>query len=266
MFAKLLRYEWRASRGLVGLLCAIIGVSSLLSGGIARYMTWSVVTGNRFMVSVYSSVLSVAVLAIAGCCVGAMYLLVYRFYTGRFTDQGYLMMTLPVTAHQHMLSCLTNTVIGVLVVAVTAVVCVTAGVSIFLSSFEQDAVADMLYIFEDVAKNLEAYFDTNGILVSLVVGGLIAIFLTDILSLMLALTVGAHAAKHPVLKGAVLYIGLDVVVNEINSFISPWANRQFSGFSVGEVNVLTTLLLYTVTAVVCYYATHQILENKLNLA
>ena len=136
MFVKLLKQEWRANRGLIGLLCAVIGISGLLTGGILRYMTWSTATGNDFMVIVYTIILTAAVLAIFGCCVGAMYLLVYRFYQSRFTDQGYLLLTLPVTTHQQLLGSITNTLMGMVLVGMTALVSAAVGMGIFLISFE----------------------------------------------------------------------------------------------------------------------------------
>ena len=69
MFGKLLKHEWRAVRSQVGMLCLVIFVAGLLSGGILRYMVWSTVTGNSVMVTVYMIVLTAAVLVIFGGCI-----------------------------------------------------------------------------------------------------------------------------------------------------------------------------------------------------
>ena len=38
MFAKLLKHEWRATRGVLGLLCLISLSAALLGGGAMRYL------------------------------------------------------------------------------------------------------------------------------------------------------------------------------------------------------------------------------------
>lgn len=264
MFAKLLKHEWRANRGLVGLLCAIIGISGILTGGIARYMTWSSVTGNAFMVSVYSIVLAVAVLAIVGCSVGAMYLLVHRFYASRFTDQGYLMLTLPVTTHQQLLASIVNTVVGVVLVGITALAATAVGIGIFVSSFDQATAREMLQVLADTGDLLKTVSGADGLYLLLEIVSLAVMFLADILLLMLAVTVGSQAAKHPVLKGAGLYIGVDILLTEINRLLGSWANMKLDHPGVGG-NAVTALLLYTAAALISYFVMHHILDKKLNL-
>lgn len=264
MFAKLLKHEWRSSRGLVGLLCAIIGVSGLLSGGIARYMTWSTVTGNSFMVAVYTLVLTVAILAIVGCSFGAMYLLVHRFYTSRFTDQGYLTLTLPVTTHQQLLASIVNTVTGVVLVSITAFGAAAVGLGIFFSSFDKETSDEMLQAVMDAGSILKTVTGEEGLHMLLAAASLAVMFLADILLLMLAVTVGSQAAKHPVLKGAALYIGVDILLTEINGFLGPWVNEKLGYPGVGS-NAVTALLLYTAAAVICYCIMHRIIDRKLNL-
>ena len=260
MFAKLLKHEWRATRGLVGLLCAIIGISGLLTGGISRYMTWSSVTGNGFMVAVYTVILTAAVLAIFGCCAGAMYLLAYRFYKSRFTDQGYLMLTLPVTTHQQLLASITNTIIGMALVGIAAIVSAAVGMSIFLLTFEQGAAAEMWQAILSFYKNYSMF--SNGWL-SIKVLELGIAFLTDIILFMLALTVGAQARKHPVLKGAAVYIGIDILLSEANSLFVLFIDGNLEYPQMW--GAVFSCLLYAAAAVIAYFVMHHILDKKLNL-
>ena len=135
MFVKLLKHEWRANRGLVGLLCAIIAISGVLLGGSLRYSVWSTLTENSLMVTVYAMIVLVAELAILGCVFLAMYFLAYRFYKSRFEDQGYLMLTLPVTTHEHLLSSIVNTIIGVILVGLTAIVSTVVAMSALINIY-----------------------------------------------------------------------------------------------------------------------------------
>lgn len=258
MFVKLLKHEWRANRGLIGLMCAIIAVSGLLVGGIMRYMTWSAATGNEFMVVIYTIILTVAALAILGCCIGAMYLLVYRFYQSRFTDRGYLMLTLPVTTHQQLLSSITNTVIGVMLVGITAAVSVVVGLGIYLISFEQSTAVELWHVFSDGVVGLLANLKVPASWMWVKVLELVIMFLTDIILFMLALTVGAQARKHPVLKGAAVYIGVDILVTESCAVFDSFVENLL-------VDSFFSCALYGMTAVIAYFVMHHIIDKKLNL-
>lgn len=248
---------------MVGLLCAIIGISGLLTGGISRYMTWSSVTGNGFMVAVYTVILTAAVLAIFGCCAGAMYLLAYRFYKSRFTDQGYLMLTLPVTTHQQLLASITNTIIGMALVGIAAIVSAAVGMSIFLLTFEQGAAAEMWQVLLNTWRSFEAMLlvPTSWLSVKVLEMGIA--FLTDIILFMLALTVGAQARKQPVLKGAAVYIGIDILLSEANSLFVLFIDGNLEYPQMW--GAVFSCLLYAAAAAIAYFVMHHILDKKLNL-
>lgn len=258
MFVKLLKHEWQANRGLIGLLCVIIAISGLLTGGILRYMTWSSVTGNEFMVIIYTIILTAAVLAIFGCCVGVMYLLVYRFYQSRFTDQGYLMLTLPVTTHQQLLSSITNTVIGVVLVGITAIISAAVGMGIYLISFEQGTMREFYQMFAEIASTLVDNLKVPVSWMWVKVLEVAVSFLADIILFMLAVTVGSQARRHPVLKGAAVYIGIDILVSEGSALFGSLVEDQL-------LTAAVSCILYGITGLIAYFLMHHIIDKKLNL-
>lgn len=258
MFLKLLKHEWQGSRRIVGLLCAVIALSGLLTGGSMRYITWSAVIGNDAMVVAYSAVLTAALLAIIGCSVLAMYLLAYRFYKSRFTEQGYLMLTLPVTTHQHLLASISNTLIGVSLVGITALVSVTVGIGAFMSLFDQSAAEELWWV---VAAELEIAAETLGYTggtMALLIPLLLITLLADVVLFMLALTVGAQAHRHPVLKGAAVYILTDMVVSEGCRLIGELLGNKVMAMAVSGV-------IYGALAVGAYLVMHHIIDKRLNL-
>ena len=133
MFTKLLKHEWRAIRGVIGLLCVIILISGLTIGGVANYMARASEADARTMVSEAGTLVSVeetgshtaevicvllvmvSVIAVAVCCAGSVFYVIWRFYESRFTDQGYLTFTLPVKNHHIFLSAFLNIVIWMLI-------------------------------------------------------------------------------------------------------------------------------------------------------
>ena len=64
MFGKLLKHDWRAVRGLVGLLCAVVGLSGLLAGGSLRHIVWFAVQDAQGTMTAYAFVLAAAVIVL----------------------------------------------------------------------------------------------------------------------------------------------------------------------------------------------------------
>lgn len=257
MFVKLLKYEWRANRSLIGLMCAVLGISGLLSGGILRYITWSAVSGNSFMVNLYSIVLTAVILTFIFCSVCVMYLLAFRFCKSRFGDQGYLMLTLPVSMHQHLLAGIVHTLIGVMLVGITAFVSAAVGLSIYLASFDRASSAELWSIFTEAAGQL-AGPDSPSPWSSMKVFVLIASFLADIILFMLALTLGFQSHKHPVLKGAAVYIGVDILVSESCVLLGNLTGNAL-------LTDLVSCAVYGAVALITYCIMHRMIDRNLNL-
>ena len=116
MFTKLIRHEWRATWGLLGLLCAIIIGSGTAIGGVGLYLSGQVGPQNAAAETICLILVMVCVLAIAVCGAGGVFYLIWRFYHRCFTDVGYLTFTLPVSRHQILLSSVVNSIRGSIVI------------------------------------------------------------------------------------------------------------------------------------------------------
>ena len=258
MFVKLLKYEWRSSRRLVGLICALIGLSGVLSGGAVRSLVWSFSRGYAGMVPVYTTVLVVAAITIPICCAVSMYALMYRFYNSRFTDQGYLLLTLPVSTHQQMLSCVVNTVIGVSLVSIVALISGLVALSTFWSLLTQDGIKELTNQLRLAGTEVVGKLGIgSGSVLLLIPYGLIT-FLADILLFMAALTVGAQVGKHPVLYGVVTYIGVNELASLATDLMDKWIQNP-------TVTTLASCLLYAILGAAAYFVTYYILDKRLNL-
>lgn len=258
MFVTCLKHEWRANRGLIGLMCAVIGSAGLLSGGTLRYTVWSSITGNNAAMALYAFVLSAAMVAGLVCFMLPTYLLVYRFYQSRFTDRGYLMLTLPVTTHQQLLSSIACTVIGVVLVTIAGITSFAVGISFFLSMFNDVGAAELVESIKAAMRDagyIEVLLDYHvGIQM---LPSLIA-FLADIILLMLAVTIGAQSGRHPVLKAVALYVLTDLVVSKISTLID-------GVFGHIMMEMMCACLIYTIVAVGAYFIMHHIITKRLNL-
>lgn len=278
MFAKLLKHEWRATRGVVGLLCAIILIAGLTIGGVMHYMV-RVDNGENLIVeeaSIYvepeMSVMAevvcfmlifAGVMAIAICCAGAVFLLLSRFYKRCFTDEGYLTFTLPVNSNQILLSSIVNTVAGMALVILAAVLSMMVIFGLFLAAVPQTIIwADVLQSTRDVLGQLgESLAENWQEILMTAVSAAVGAFST-LIQLMLSITIGALVAKkHKIITAAAVYYGINLAISLVQVFLA--STNVFSQ----DLNWLlgSTLVLSAVTAAGGYFLTHWLVSKKLNL-
>lgn len=276
MFAKLLKHEWRATRGVIGLLCVIILIAGLTIGGVmCRILTADEVvmelnentvaseTAMSDMEEVICVLLIIAgVMAVAVCGAGSVFVVVYRFYKRCFTDEGYLTFTLPVNQHQILLSSFLNSVFGVFLVVLACFGAVMLAGGMFLlalNSTQEILWADVWLSWQDVWQQLVDSFRKNiGQFALLGFSGLVSA-LSELMLLMLAVTIGALVAKkHKILAAVGGYYGIGMVQSFAYSMIV---------FSTGNVNLLLALpgLMSLSLALAGYFLMYRLTSKKLNL-
>ena len=276
MFAKLLKHEWRATRGVIGLLCVIILIAGLTIGGVmCRILTADEVvmelnentvaseTAMSDMEEVICVLLIIAgVMAVAVCGAGSVFVVVYRFYKRCFTDEGYLTFTLPVNQHQILLSSFLNSVFGVFLVVLACFGAVMLAGGMFLlalNSTQEILWADVWLSWQDVWQQLADSFRKNiGQFALLGFSGLVSA-LSELMLLMLAVTIGALVAKkHKILAAVGVYYGIGMVQSFAYSMIV---------FSTGNVNLLLALpgLMSLSLALAGYFLMYRLTSKKLNL-
>ena len=274
MFTKLLKHEWRATKGILALLCVIVLIAGLTIGCTMHYIIWNDQNGtvvNMNDAGIATKFVSVACVllimagvgAVAICSAGSLFFLIYRFYKRCFTDEGYLTFTLPVTTHQILLSSLVNTIIGEIIMLVA--VCLSVGIAavLFLMAFPENL------IWADVSVGLKEAFgqmwaslaEHMDVFASLTVTGIIGA-LSELIVMMLAVTIGAMIAKKNKILAAVgVYYGISI----LQSFALTFAN-------LSVVDKQTVLGLFSVTSLTSlvigiggYFLMHYLTDKKLNL-
>ena len=154
-----------------------------------------------------------AFLALAVCAIGGFAVLLVRFSRGRFPDEGYLTFTLPVNTHQILLSSLVNTLLNLLFL--TAVVLASGMVLLLIGiSAEQIAWEELRQALPQIREGLAKIFTLQvmKILGTMAAAGIAGI-LWEIICLMLAITLGALAAKkHKILAAVGFFYGIQMAV------------------------------------------------------
>ncbi len=247
MFGKLMKAEWRASRRVIGALCAVVLISGALLGLLGNLLlressdSWQL----PGFVNVLFSLLSVAaVLAVALSLAASVFYALWRYYRSRFTEEGYLTYTLPVNNHQLMLSSILASVLEILLVGLATAAAVAMAFGIFAAELPWNEVdwglvgrrfEELLHGFRPVAGD-----------VLLVLLNMVLMGLATLLTLMLAVTIGATAAKkHPVLLAIAVYYGLSLVrmaacLNAADACASSGATLA----ALAGVNAAATLIAY----------------------
>lgn len=282
MFTKLLKHEWRATRGVIGLLCIIILISGLTIGCVTHYMVKTSNANDMIMISeeedadseeasmsdmaeiTCALLIMVAVMAAAVCCAGSVVFVIWRFYESRFSNEGYLTFTLPVNNHQLLLSSILNSIFCVLIVMVAAAAAVMIAFALCLSAFPMQLIwADVAVSFENAMRQLWKSFVENWeVLASLGLSGILSA-LSQLIMIMLSVTVGAIIArKHKILAAVAVYYGIGI----IRSFISAFGIIMTTAVTK---NVMQVFSLYNVTSLTIivggYFLMYYLIDRKLNL-
>ena len=288
MFAKLLKHEWRATRGVIALLCIIILISGLAFGGTVHYMMRTEirqaenvsVAEDGFYLIVEDEedektaisdrtlvlcilILTLSVIAIAVCCAGSLYSLICRFYKRCFTDEGYLTFTLPVSDHQILLSSISNCILGSLLVLLAVLAAAVLMVALVLAAFPADIDWSLLWANgQDVWQQLVDSLTGNLDQFLLVGFSSITGALSELLLLMLAVTVGALIArKHKVLTAVCVYF----CITSVRSAIYSWMMISAAATQNGHLLLGAHGALSVLITVAAYLLMHRLTGKKLNL-
>ncbi len=286
MLGRLIYHEWKDTWKLMTILNGAVIVLSVL--GVIFAATGNITdvfkrndAGSVWMFVMYVSFVMVYVLGIIALSVGTTLYFYVRFYRNLYTDQGYLMHTLPVTAHELILSkaliAFIWKVIGVLVMSIgigSIIVSFAATTGEFFREI-------MPYGREMFDEYVDMVYDGNAglfflyIIVMLItgIGGLIYSIFMGYASISL----GQQAKKNKVLSSVGIFFGINIAVsmatNMINQFIMLFTVRlsakeafrpgRFGSASIG-ISLLMGIIVY-VLAVLFYMISYRIMDKRLNL-
>lgn len=207
MLRKLMKHEFRATGRIMLPLLAILLVMSVAANLSMRYL----MNSRAWFLSLVGGLLLVAfVMVIIGVCVVAFVLMVQRFYKNLLQDEGYVMLTLPVSIHQHIWSKL---IVSAVWFVVTALAVVLAGC---IAAFDISIIGDILRglgeIFQELRK-VQAYYAVNGTAIAVEFIALAFLALVAMcLQFYAALAAGHSLPSHKLAWSVVWFFGLQFAV------------------------------------------------------
>lgn len=269
MFAKLLKHEFRA----VGKTLGILSICVLGAGGIGALIMQLILQNTESENSVMVTVLSVLLLfgiylGILAYGVGSMIMVYYRFYKNKFTDEGYLTFTLPVSTHQILLSSLLNQFIWV-VITFFVIICsfLLMFVPVLLNSDFRTLWKSMQETLTMVQSDLSLLYPSGWLSALYFIGQLAY---SSILP-MFAITVGSIVAKkHKLLVSIAIGYGVSMGISILSSFLAI-ADLSFNiestiaGQYAGSNTTVLIGILMLLLGVGGYFLMHHLIDKKLNL-
>lgn len=262
MFTKLLKHEWRATRGMLGTLCLVCLGAGLLGGGTMRYL---MIAAQQSAIDILIVLAMVAAMIAVG--VAALLLYIGRFYKSRFTDEGYLTFTLPVNTHQNLLASMANSAIGMVIIFFVICAALMLWLMIGLPGMG-DFIKMVWEKFPELWDSLKRVWST-------IPWKFVWMFLLNVLTgcvcelvlLMLSVTIGSIIArKHKILAAVGVYYGMNVVISMVSS-----AGIAVQVVSGGEtINAMlrffgSTGVLMAVISVAGYFLMYYLIDRRLNL-
>lgn len=259
MLGKLLKYEWKNTMNfLVPLHLALL----LLTVG-GRILIGAGLNGNADLVGVVA--LIVYFMGIFVISVATTIYLLYRFYKNFFTDEGYLMFTLPVKVHQLLLSKLI-TAVGWLMI------------NFAFSAASVLLILQVPKILEPLREGFpimqESIMEMTGLSFP---GFLVLVLILTIISsvqgtlmLYFCMAVGSFFGKHKIIGAFASYIAIYSVLQIISVIVLLLAGFSMA-MSESEIIYFYRMTLWfgcafgVVMLVGFYIGTHYILSKKLNL-
>lgn len=278
MFSKLLKHEWKANAGLLGILSLCALGAGLLGGLTLRgilYMEAQSETMATLGVSGLSSAMVFIVLALVAYAFAVQFINLFRFYKNKFTDEGYLTFTLPVSARQIFLSSFLNMLAWLVISALVLIAAVA--LILFIGAFEE--LLEYAYELQPTFWGIFGLLEESGLNEP---GGKLYCVLTAVTSvftpvyylllLMTSITVGSVLAKkHKILATIGIYYCINFAVGMVESFLTVipavlmLGNYEDQIYVYMNCTAAISLTVQIALAIGGYFLSTHLMKHKLNL-
>lgn len=270
MLGKLLKYEWSATYRLLLIIHGVMLLLSLLGRllftmFVSADIPFSLFAGGAYVLFYIFGIIAVSIST-------TIYMLT-RFYRNLFTDEGYLMHTLPVSPGQLIWSkfiifyvwCFVD--IAVLAGCLVLFLLTPHSATVFTEAFSKLSEA-LLIEFGGSGTKCILYIS---LLIPLSTG-------VQIIMMYFSITLGSLMAKHKVLAAFGSYVALLAGASTLNMIVTTifWRDyfkvltdvamiRSYSTFAGLNATLIPNLVMQVILGAVLFKATHYIISKHLNL-
>lgn len=261
MLGKLLKYEWKGTLLLLPLNLALIGMTLIGKVMLAADVFSIDNTFVQVMMVILVGMYFLAMIVIAS--ISFIYLIV-RFYKTVYTDEGYLLHTLPVTVHEIIWSKLLIAVFWTVINAL--VLCLSVWILLAGEISATDFRTAWYYITE--ALWIETGFSAGYWIAYFMIASLVGVFYS-FLAFFGCISLGQLFGTHRVVGAVASYAGI-YAVTQVLSGIWMAINNTMDKMAYDPAAYMNTTLLFSlvfsiVGSVILYFVSSYMMSRKLNL-
>lgn len=195
-------------------------------------------------------------------------MIVRRFYTSFFTDEGYLTFTLPLTMNCHLMIKIASMILwNILSVIVTmiGILIIFGGIAVGYTDMLKQVFAEAQYAFDWIWTSIKADLRISHISLSII--ALLTDFIFQSILLYFSITIGCMVFKKHRLVGAILCV---FCIDGVHSFLSNFCSSLLTEFNVVSetatlLAIITGIIVSVIGIIALYCSMKYILERKLNL-
>jgi len=267
MLAKLFKHEWKA----VSILLLLIHGALLVFSFPGRIII-SMASSNTgdYVDIIFAFYILFYVLGIVLVAFMTYLYLARRFMSNLFSDEGYLMHTLPVTPAQHLWSKFFVFVIWMIIDLIVI------GLSLIILFLNKETLSELQSFMVNLWDAFITSFNSSpvGNVFYWMLSCIVSVFYS-IFSIYFSICIGSLCKTHKVLGSLGTFIGIGIVTSIISSIlmmIFQYTTTVTSGLStavttqvMGDAYYLVTLVFNLLLALGFYFGSHYILSKKLNL-
>ncbi len=277
MLKKLFAHEWKDTWKLMTIvnaamiLYALIGMIIFNQKNVDTFFEGSG-RGNSLAPTIgfFSYFLVYAIGIVVLSVLSLLYFFV-RFYRNLYTDQGYLMHTLPVESSDLLIS---KAAVAMIWRGICILVCCIAVIMLLYSMGGPEAWGELVNAFREIHMSSGQAI----LVIILILLGIVGSLAFDVSKGYAAISIGQQMGKNKVLWCVGCYIGLNVLVSLITNIVTETVT--FSLVRMGETNTLanletaenTVLLIFLIIDLAMlaasaglYALSNHFMKNKLNL-
>lgn len=272
MLKKLFIHEWKDSWRLVTILNLVVLGLTIIGTIFFESGAWEAMDENEFisMTVVLYFIFYVVSIFSLGLIVTLYFYM--RFYHNLYTDQGYLMHTLPVTQHQLIWSKTLVTFIWEIISTIVVTIGMLSLVNAFMAIEGTSLWQEFAPLFEELKDVM------SGSVVVIILEYIVVMIVSCFMSIFMgyaSVSIGQLFKKNKMLGACGVYIGLYMLIQSLGSyagiafsFVEPstldFVNRM-SEDAIMMIALLIMIIVMAATTAVFYCITHNIMKNNLNL-
>ena len=270
MLIRLMKHEFRATSRIMLPLYLILLVTAVG----ANLTTRGILDTDFVVLNMLGGLLVAAFfIALMGVCVMSLVLMIQRFYKNLLGDEGYVMMTLPVSVHQQVWS---KIIVSTVWFALTAVAVVLA---FCIVAYQVGLVTQFFRVLGDLLRKLTAYYALTG--AAMVLALLVFCFVSSAalcLQCYAALAIGHSRPSHKLAWSVLFFFVLQFAIQMISAvFLAVFDESPFqywflynfdfhlNGMTAFHVMMVVLIVLAALYGAVFYFLTTFFLKKHLNL-